>query len=66
MTYNNISEDEILTEVNKFLNSLDRVEPKLYNDSTKDSIILEMLVDVKNIMEELKIGIINRTNTINN
>lgn len=37
MTCNNISEDKILMEVNNILNSLNRVEPKLYNDSTKKS-----------------------------
>lgn len=66
MTYNNISEDEILIEANSILNSLDKVEQKLYNNSIKDNMILEMLVNVRNIMEELKIEIINCTNTINN
>lgn len=66
MTYNNISEDEILIEANNILNSLDKMEQKLYNDSIKDNVILEMLVNVRNIMEELKIEIINCTNTINN
>ena len=66
MTYNNISEDEILIEANSILNSLDKVEQKLYDNSIKDNMILEMLVSVRNIMEELKIEIINYTNTINN
>lgn len=66
MTYNNISEDEILIEANNILNSLDKMEQKLYDDSIKDNVILEMLVNVKNIMEELKIEIINCANTINN
>lgn len=66
MTYNNISEDEILIEANNILNSLDKMEQKLYDDSIKDNVILEMLVNVRNIMEELKIEIINCTNTINN
>lgn len=66
MTYNNISEDEILIEANNILNSLDKMEQKLYNDSIKDNVILEMLVNIRNIMEELKIEIINYTNTINN
>lgn len=66
MTYNNISEDEILIEANNILNSLDKMEQKLYDDSIKDNVILEMLVNVRNIMEELKIEIINCANTINN
>lgn len=66
MTYNNISEDEILIEANNILNSLDKMEQKLYDDSIKDNVILEMLVNVRNIMEELKIEIINCTNIINN
>lgn len=66
MTYNNISEDEILIEANNILNSLDKMEQKLYDDSIKDNVILEKLVNVRNIMEELKIEIINCTNTINN
>lgn len=66
MTCNNISEDEILIEANSILNSLDKVEQKLYDNSIKDNMILEMLVSVRNIMEELKIEIINYTNTINN
>lgn len=66
MTYNNISEDEILIEANNILNSLDKMEQKLYDDSIKDNVILEILVNVRNIMEELKIEIINCTNTINN
>lgn len=45
MTYSNISEDEILIEVNKFLSSLDRVEPKLYNDSTKKSYQISDKID---------------------
>lgn len=65
MTYNNISEDEILIEANNILNSLDKMEQKLYDDSIKDNVILEMLVNVRNIMEELKIEVINYTNTIN-
>lgn len=66
MTYNNISEDEILIEANSILNSLDKVEQKLYDNSIKDNMILEMLVSVRNTMEELKIEIINCINTINN
>lgn len=66
MTCNNISEDEILIEANSILNSLDKVEQKLYDNSIKDNMIFEMLVSVRNIMEELKIEIINYTNTINN
>lgn len=66
MTCNNISEDEILIEANSILNSLDKVEQKLYDNSIKDNMIFEMLVSVRNIMEELKIEIINCTNTINN
>lgn len=66
MTYNNISEDEILIEANNILNSLDKIEQKLYDDSIKDNVILEMFVNVRNIMEELKIEIINCANTINN
>lgn len=66
MTYNNISEDEIFIEANNILNSLDKMEQKLYDNSIKDNVILEMLVNVRNIMEELKIEIINYTNTINN
>lgn len=66
MTYSSISEDEILIEANSILNSLDKVEQKLYDNSIKDSVILEMLVNVRNIMEELKIEIINRMNTVNN
>lgn len=66
MTCNNISEDEILIEANSILNSLDKVEQKLYDNSIKDNMILKMLVSVRNIMEELKIEIINYTNTINN
>lgn len=66
MTYNNISEDEILIEANNILNSLDKMEQKLYDNSIKDNVILEMLVNVRNIMEELKIEVINYTNTINN
>lgn len=66
MTCNNISEDEILIEANSILNGLDKMEQKLYDNSIKDNMILEMLVNVRNIMEELKIEIINCTNTINN
>lgn len=66
MTCNNISEDEILIEANSILNSLDKVEQKLYDNSIKDNMILEMLVSVRNTMEELKIEIINCINTINN
>lgn len=66
MICNNISEDEILIEANSILNSLDKVEQKLYDNSIKDNMIFEMLVSVRNIMEELKIEIINCTNTINN
>lgn len=66
MTCNNISEDEILIEANSILNSVDKMEQKLYDNSIKDNMILEMLVSVRNIMEELKIEIINCTNTINN
>lgn len=66
MTCNNISEDEILIEANSILNDLDKMEQKLYDNSIKDNMILEMLVNVRNIMEELKIEIINCTNTINN
>lgn len=66
MICNNISEDEILIEANSILNSVDKMEQKLYDNSIKDNMILEMLVSVRNIMEELKIEIINCTNTINN
>lgn len=64
--YSNISEDEILIEANSILNSLDKMEQKLYDNSIKDNVILEMLVNVRSIMEELKIEIINCTNTVNN
>ena len=60
------TQDEILTEANSILNSLDKMEQKLYDNSIKDNVILEMLVNVRSIMEELKIEIINCMNTVNN
>lgn len=65
MTYHKISEDEILVEANNILNSLDKIEQKLYDDSIKDTVNFEKLVNVRNIIEELKIDIINYTNKIN-
>lgn len=62
MTYNNISEDEILIEANTILNSLDKIEQKLYDNSIKDKVLLEMLLNVRDTMEEFKIEIINYTN----
>ena len=61
MIYNNISEDEILIEANTILNSLDKIE-KVYDNSIKDKVLLEMLLNVRDIMEEFKIEIINYTN----
>ena len=60
------TQDEILTEANSILNSLDKMEQKLYDNSIKDNVILEMLVNVRSIMEELKIEIINCMKTVNN
>lgn len=65
MTYHKISEDEILLEANNILNSLDKIEQKLYDYSIKDTVNFEKLVNVRNIIEELKIDIINYTNKIN-
>lgn len=65
MTYHKISEDEILVEANNILNSLDKIEQKLYDDSIKDTVNFEKLINVRNIIEELKIDIINYTNKIN-
>lgn len=65
MVYNSISENEILIEANTILNSLDKIEQKLYDNSIKDKVILEMLHNVRNIMEEFKIEIINYMNTAN-
>lgn len=65
MIYSNISEDEILIEANTILNSLDTIEQKLYDNSIKDKLFLEMLRNSRNIMEEFKIEIINYMNTVN-
>ena len=65
MIYNNISEDEILIEANTILNSVDKIEQTLYDNSIKDKVLLEMLHNVRNIMEEFKIEIINYMNTAN-
>lgn len=40
MVYNSISENEILIEANTILNSLDKIEQKLYDNSIKDKVLL--------------------------
>ena len=65
MTDKKYTDEEILIEANTILNSLDKIEQKLYDNSIKDKVILEMLHNVRNIMEEFKIEIINYTNTAN-
>lgn len=65
MTDKKFADEEILIEANTILNSLDKIEQKLYDNSIKDKVLLEMLHNVRNIMEEFKIEIINYMNTAN-
>lgn len=64
MTDKKFTDDEILIEANNILNGLDKLEQKLYDKSIKDKLLLEMLLNVRDIMEEFKIEIINYTNAI--
>lgn len=62
MTDKKYTDEEILIEANTILNSLDKIEQKVYDNSIKDKVLLEMLLNVRDIMEEFKIEIINYTN----
>ena len=59
------TDEEILIEANNILNGLDKLEQKLRDNFIKDKVILEMLLNVRDIMEEFKIEIINYMNTAN-
>lgn len=59
-----MTKNEILIEANTILNSLDKIEQTLYDNSIKDKVLLEMLHNVRDIMEELKIEVINYENYV--
>ena len=64
MTDKKYTDEEILIEANTILNGLDKLEQKLRDNSIKDNVLLEMLLNVRDIMEEFKIEIINYTNAV--
>lgn len=64
LTDKKFTDEEILIEVNNVLNELDKLEQKLYDKSIKDKLLLEMLLNVRDIMEEFKIEIINYENYV--
>lgn len=64
LTDKKYTDEEILIEANTILNGLDKLEQKLRDNSIKDNVLLEMLLNVRDIMEEFKIEIINYTNAV--
>lgn len=64
LTDKKFTDEEILIEANNILNGLDKLEQKLHDNSIKDKVLLEMLLNVRDIMEEFKIEIINYENYV--
>lgn len=64
LTDKKFTDEEILIEANNILNGLDKLEQELHDNSIKDKVLLEMLLNVRDIMEEFKIEIINYENYV--
>lgn len=64
LTDKKFTDEEILIEANNILNGLDKLEQELRDNSIKDKVLLEMLLNVRDIMEEFKIEIINYENYV--
>lgn len=64
LTDKKFTDEEILIEANNILNGLDKLEQELRDNSIKDKVLLEMLLNVRDIMEEFKIEITNYENYV--
>lgn len=64
LTDKKFTDEEILIEANNILNGLDKLEQELRDNPIKDKVLLEMLLNVRDIMEEFKIEIINYENYV--
>lgn len=64
LTDKKFTDEEILIEANNILNGLDKLEQELRDNPIKDKALLEMLLNVRDIMEEFKIEIINYENYV--
>lgn len=64
LTDKKFTDEKILIEANNILNGLDKLEQELRDNSIKDKVLLEMLLNVRDIMEEFKIEIINYENYV--